>query len=60
MFRPSTSEPNLWKVLKVPVGQDHTELHELDSELYGLIVIYVDDLLILSLVVVIASIMKTI
>lgn len=59
VFRPSTAEPNLWKVLKVPLETDLTEVEEFESELYGLLVIYVDDILILSTVVIVLSIRDT-
>ena len=48
VFRPSSAEPNLWKVLKVPLRLDCTEIEEFESDLYGFLVIYVDDILILS------------
>ena len=59
VFRPSTAEPNLWRVLKVPLETDLTEVEEFESELYGLLVIYVDDILIFSTVIIVLSIRDT-
>ena len=48
VFRPSVAEPNLWRILKVPDGTDALEIEEFESELYGFLVVYVDDIMILS------------
>ena len=48
VFRPSASEPNLWRILKVPEGTNALEIEEFESELYGFMVVYVDDIMVLS------------
>ena len=48
VFRPSASEPNLWRILKVPEGTNALEIEEFESELYGFMVVYVDDIIVLS------------
>ena len=48
IFRPSVAEPNLWKILKTSKEEGLAEIEEINSELFGFILVYVDDLMILS------------
>ena len=48
IFRPSVAEPNLWKILKTSKEESLSELEEINSELFGFLLVYVDDLMILS------------
>ena len=48
IFRPSVAEPNLWKILKTSREESLSEIEEINSELFGFVLVYVDDLMILS------------
>lgn len=48
VFRPSVAEQNLWRILWVGREDQSEETDEIDSLLYGFLLVYVDDLLILA------------
>ena len=57
-FRQSVAEPNMWKVLKKTA--ENEEQDEILGELHGLILVYVDDMLILALLEVLEEVISTI
>ena len=60
VMRQSDSEPNLWKILWIREDEDLGLEDELTSSLYGLIIVYVDDLLILSVIAIVEEILAEI
>ena len=60
VMRQADSEPNLWKILWIREDEDLGLEDELTSSLYGLIIVYVDDLLILSVIAVVEEILAEI
>ena len=60
VMRQSDAEPNLWKILWIREDEDLGLEDELTSRLYGLIIVYVDDLLILSVISIVEEILAEI
>ena len=57
-FRQSVTEPNMWRILRRTTGNE--EQDEILGELHGLILVYVDDMLILALLEVMEEVIGTI
>ena len=57
-FRQSVSEPNMWRILRKTA--ENGEQDEILGELHGLILVYVDDMLILALLEVMEEVIATI
>ena len=45
VFRPSVAEQNLWRILWIGTGEHLEEGGVIDSQLYGFLLVYVDDLI---------------
>lgn len=59
IFRPSEAEPNLWHILLVKESATSQEEQEVGGTLFGLILIYVDDMLILSIELIVTEVIAT-
>ena len=60
VLRPSDAEPNLWRIIWVRSDEELSYEDELTSELYGLIVVYVDDMLMMSTEEILREVLQTI
>ena len=59
IFRPSEAEPNLWRILLVKDNAMSLEEQEIGRQLFGPILIYVDDMLILSVELIVREVIAT-
>ena len=59
IFWPSEAEPNLWRILLVTDNGVPPEEQEIGGGLFGLILIYVDDMLILSVEFIVKEVIAT-